>query len=323
MSFRIAVDTGGTFSDVVVADAAGGELRVSKAPTTPHRVFDGISEALGYGASELGLELAQLLGQTGVHLRHHQSDERDPDRDHGADRVHDHRRLPRHAGVPRGREAPPVRLPPRSIPTPYVPRRLTFEVPERVDSEGEIVPSRSTRARPCDAQRRAERRAWRRSRCACCGRSSTRSHEERVGELIEPSCRASRTRCPPAEPDHPRVPARVVDRDRRLAEAADAGHLAEMTATCGTRASPASCWSVTSVGGVLDARTWPSARSTRSTRAPAMAPVAGRVVRGATGSARRDRLRHRRHQLRRQPRARTAHPASPARPGWGSRSPGT
>jgi N-methylhydantoinase A len=46
VSFRIAVDTGGTFSDVVVADAAGGELWVSKAPTTRDRVFDGISEAL-------------------------------------------------------------------------------------------------------------------------------------------------------------------------------------------------------------------------------------------------------------------------------------
>ena len=46
MNLRIAVDTGGTFSDVVVGDAAGGELSLSKAPTTPERVFDGISEAL-------------------------------------------------------------------------------------------------------------------------------------------------------------------------------------------------------------------------------------------------------------------------------------
>src|SRR5579863_7361089 len=68
MSYRIAVDTGGTFSDVVVADDAGGELWVSKAPTTGARVFDGIAEALGYGAGEHGLTLERLLAETSVFI---------------------------------------------------------------------------------------------------------------------------------------------------------------------------------------------------------------------------------------------------------------
>ena len=36
MPYRIAVDTGGTFTDVVVA-APGGALTVGKAPSTPSR----------------------------------------------------------------------------------------------------------------------------------------------------------------------------------------------------------------------------------------------------------------------------------------------
>ena len=41
MPYRIAVDTGGTFTDVVVA-APGGALTVGKAPSTPSRSADGV-----------------------------------------------------------------------------------------------------------------------------------------------------------------------------------------------------------------------------------------------------------------------------------------
>ena len=65
MGFRIAVDTGGTFSDVVLLDA-DGELSLAKAPTTPDRMFDGISEALRLAADDRGLSLEELLGRTAV-----------------------------------------------------------------------------------------------------------------------------------------------------------------------------------------------------------------------------------------------------------------
>ena len=174
MSYRIAVDTGGTFSDVVVADAAGGELWVSKAPTTPDRVFDGISEALAYGASEHGLTFEQLLDQTSVFI-------------YGTTRATNailtgstaRTALLTTEGHPdtlvlrEGGKLNPFDFR-HQYPEPYIPRRLTFEIPERVNSEGEVV----RRAR---RGRRAERRStgWpsstsRRWPCACCGRSSTR-----------------------------------------------------------------------------------------------------------------------------------------------------
>ena len=41
MLFRMGIDTGGTFTDFVVADEAG-EFRMYKSPTTPHDCSVGI-----------------------------------------------------------------------------------------------------------------------------------------------------------------------------------------------------------------------------------------------------------------------------------------
>ena len=41
MKYKISVDTGGTFTDVVVHDDDGGVV-LGKSPTTPDRIFDGI-----------------------------------------------------------------------------------------------------------------------------------------------------------------------------------------------------------------------------------------------------------------------------------------
>ena len=99
--------------------------------------------------------------------------------------------------------------------------------------------------------------------------------------------------------------AHLVHRDRRLAEAADAGATsARSPATCG-RGLRGRAARRDLVGGSCRFDDSPSARSTRSARgrrwrrSPA-APTRQRE----TGSARRHRLRHRRHQLRRQPGAR-------------------
>lgn len=41
MQYRISVDTGGTFTDVVVADRTGIRT-IGKSLTTPQRIFDGM-----------------------------------------------------------------------------------------------------------------------------------------------------------------------------------------------------------------------------------------------------------------------------------------
>ena len=58
---RFAVDTGGTFTDLLVEDAAGA-LHMFKAPTTPADPIQGVMDALQVAADGLGRTLPDLLG---------------------------------------------------------------------------------------------------------------------------------------------------------------------------------------------------------------------------------------------------------------------
>ena len=60
MSFKISVDTGGTFTDVVVSDD-NGKQNLGKALTTPDRIFDGMRNALSVAAAERNMTLDDLL----------------------------------------------------------------------------------------------------------------------------------------------------------------------------------------------------------------------------------------------------------------------
>jgi N-methylhydantoinase A len=61
MSHTVCIDIGGTFTDCVVADAAGG-LGIFKAPTTPGRFEQGFMDALGLAATHYGSDLRAFLG---------------------------------------------------------------------------------------------------------------------------------------------------------------------------------------------------------------------------------------------------------------------
>ena len=138
MNYRIAVDTGGTFTDVVVADELG-HLTVGKAATTPDRIFLGMSEALEAAADELGIGLPALMRQTNlltygttratnaivtgnIAKTAFFTTEGFPDilvmKEGGKYAAHDFS---------------------VDFPEPYIPRRHTFEISERVSSEGDVV----------------------------------------------------------------------------------------------------------------------------------------------------------------------------------------
>ncbi|MFA5123067.1 hydantoinase/oxoprolinase N-terminal domain-containing protein, partial [Zavarzinia sp.] len=63
LRFRISVDTGGTFTDVLVT-GSDGRMTIGKALTTHGRIFNGMREALSVAAAEVGLSLGELLAQT-------------------------------------------------------------------------------------------------------------------------------------------------------------------------------------------------------------------------------------------------------------------
>lgn len=58
---RFAVDTGGTFTDLIVEDDGGG-LHMFKASTTPVDPIRGVIDALGLAAVKFGMGLRELLG---------------------------------------------------------------------------------------------------------------------------------------------------------------------------------------------------------------------------------------------------------------------
>ena len=137
MDIGIAVDVGGTFTDIVVL-RGDGEVATYKAPTTPEDVTDGVFDGLSVAAADLALTRAELLdgcaklafGTTTA-----------------TNAILEGRAARAGLIVTRGfRETLLVREGGKTdtyriamdYPAPYVPRALTAEVTERVNSEGGI-----------------------------------------------------------------------------------------------------------------------------------------------------------------------------------------
>jgi N-methylhydantoinase A len=182
MSYRISVDTGGTFTDIVVSDESG-RLELGKAPSTRARAYEGLREGIGQVAERLGLSVEELLVQTEVLT-------------YGTTRATNaivEGKTARTAfftteGFPDillvregGKPDPFKQIP---YPAPYVPRWLTFEIRERMDSDGEAYIALDE-ASVVDAIGRA--RELRAEAIAVCLLWSivNPAHEQRVGELIE------------------------------------------------------------------------------------------------------------------------------------------
>ncbi len=65
MTYRISVDTGGTFTDVVVA-GEDGNLVLGKALTDRERAFESIRGGLRGVVEDLGTNLPNLLKETSI-----------------------------------------------------------------------------------------------------------------------------------------------------------------------------------------------------------------------------------------------------------------
>jgi len=139
-SFTISVDTGGTFTDLVLAEEQR-LVGLYKAPTTPGDLFEGIAAAIEKAAAGQGIPTQALLARTEVFVyATTQSTNAIIEskvartglivtrgyrdlllyKEGGKDQVHNWA---------------------RPFPKPYVPRRLTFELTERVLADGgEAIP---------------------------------------------------------------------------------------------------------------------------------------------------------------------------------------
>ncbi len=135
---RFATDTGGTFTDLVVEDD-DSVIRLYKAPTTPSDPVKGVLDALSLAADDYGKPLEAFLGSAELFI-------------HGTTHAinaiitgntattamlvtkgHADMMVFREGG----RNAPFDHSIP--FPEPYIPRSLTFEVDERILSNGEVI----------------------------------------------------------------------------------------------------------------------------------------------------------------------------------------
>jgi N-methylhydantoinase A len=179
---KVTCDVGGTFTDVVVSDEVG-RMHIGKRLTTPHDLIEGLLSALDPAAAGFGLTVREVLERTDLFVYSTTQatnailqgrtartallcTEGFPDvlvrREGGSMHPYDFR---------------------RPYPEPYVPRRLTFEIRERIGAGGEVVtPLEVEQAR--EVLRRLAGRKVEAIAVALLWSVANGKHERALGDLI-------------------------------------------------------------------------------------------------------------------------------------------
>lgn len=281
---RMACDVGGTFTDLLVEDDR--HVRLFKASTTPDDPAAGVLAALELAAADRGECRQSLLARTSTFI-------------HGTTRAinailtgavartallttEGHRDI---LVIREGGRIEPFNFT-VPYPEPYVPRALTFAVPERIDANGRVLT-------PLDEASVlgtiAELRGRRVEAVAVCLLWSivNPSHEIRVGALLAEHLPAVPVtlshRLNPTLREYRRASSACIDASLKPLMQSYLGGLARRLAEAGFRGR---ALMVTSQGGVMDAEAMAEAPIHAINSGPSMAPVAGRhFARVGDGSA--------------------------------------
>jgi N-methylhydantoinase A len=271
---RLACDTGGTFTDLVVE--AEGQLRMYKSSTTPDDPIEGVLDALSLAAADAGLPRPEFLagGETFIHgttrainaiLTGHTArtafltTEGHPDilviREGG-------RIEPFNFTVP--------------FPEPYVPRALTFEVPERIDAEGKVVKPLDQAGVLRVIEQLRDKQVEAVGVCLLWSIANP-AHEQRVGELLAEhlpgvACTLSHQLNPTLR-EYRRASSTCIDASLKPLMR---GYLHGLKGRLRAAGFAGRVLMVTSQGGIMDADDVAEAPIHSIGSGPAMAPVAGR-----------------------------------------------
>jgi N-methylhydantoinase A len=271
---RLAADTGGTFTDLAVEE--GESVRLYKSSTTPREPADGILDAIGLAARDADQPVERFLAASEVFI-------------HGTTRAinailtgttartallstHGH---PDVLLLREGGRTEPFNWS-YGYPDPYIPRALTFEIPERVGSHGEVVQPLDEAAAVEVLRLLAEARVESVAVCLLWSIANP-LHELALGELLErhlpgvpytlshalnPTLREYRRASSTAIDASlkPLMTSYLDNLEGRLRRAGFGGRLLM----------------VTSSGGVVDAADMGAAPIHSINSGPAMAPIAGR-----------------------------------------------
>ena len=272
---RFACDTGGTFTDLIV-EGDDGALALYKAPTTPDDPVLGVLDALALAARDRDMELSKFLSQ-GEMLIHGTT--------HAINAIITGNTAKTaflttqgHPDILVLREGGRIepfnfRIP---YPEPYIPRALTFEVPERMDGEGNVVLALDEAAvmdiiGALNAQKIEA--------VAVCFLWSIANpaHETRVGELLAqhmPEVPVSLSHIlNPALREYRRASAVAIDASLKPLMERYLGSLPERLTAAGFQGRTLV---LTSQGGMIDAMELASEPIHAINSGPSMAPIAGR-----------------------------------------------
>ena len=180
---RFGVDTGGTFTDLIVEDDRG-ELHMFKAATTPQDPIRGVLDALKIAAAEFAVTLPELLGRSESFIY---------GTTHAINAIITgnvaRTAFVTTAGHPDvltlregGRSEPFNFTVP--YPEPYVPRALTFEAPGRITADGSIVTPFDDVAMMAAIEAMKDKKVEAVAVCLLWSIVNPQ-HELRVGELLE------------------------------------------------------------------------------------------------------------------------------------------
>jgi N-methylhydantoinase A len=274
---RITCDIGGTFTDVVVSDAAG-ELTLAKSLTRPERLFDGLRAALVGAAAQLDEDLSDLLERTSLFIFSTTQatnailesktattaflcTEGFPDilvrREGGSLRPYDYS---------------------RPFPAPYVPRRFTFEIPERIDVHGSVIlPLNEEAAR--SALLAARKQGIEAVSVCLLWATANPAHELALAELIEeemPGVPFSLShRVNPIVREYRRASSTAIDASLRPLMQR---HLPEIASGLESEGFAGELLAATSVGGAVPMSELISSPLLSVRSGPSLAPVAARTI---------------------------------------------
>jgi N-methylhydantoinase A len=272
---RLATDTGGTFTDLIIEDD-NGSITLYKAPTVPWDPVAGVLDALTVAAESRGVSLRELLASSATFI-------------HGT--THALNAIVTgnvartalivtqgHRDILLFREGGRTEPFNHTIayPKPYIPRSLTFEAPERVTGTGEVLVALEDAAvlRILDAIRETKAEAvavsllW----------STVRpDHELRIGELIQkhlPEIPYTLSHVVNATlREFRRTSSAAIDASLKPLMSAYLGGLTERLRAAGFSGNVAV---LTSGGGMMDAADIAASPIRVINSGPSMAPVAGR-----------------------------------------------
>src|SRR5580704_9655360 len=282
---RFATDTGGTFTDLLIEDDAG-RVHMFKAATIPSEPVKGVLDAFDLAARQFQIDRRTLLGRGKMFIH---------GTTHAINAIITRKTAKTALLVTQGhpdilvlREGGRVEPFNHAVPypDPYIPRSLTFEVPERVLASGEI-------RRPLDPDAVADiadrlQRLGVEAVAVCLLWSVLHpQHERKVGEIL-----AARLPGLPVTLSHLLNPA-LREYRRAIAAALDASlkplmnkYLAGLTHSMREAGFDGRILVLTSQGGMVDLEEVQQAPILAINSGPSMAPIAG--VRLAAAAARHD-----------------------------------